>query len=86
MESLAVLFEEEGDTHGILKAAKEIREGLRLLAQLSGELSPGNTAVQVTVGAPSLTSSPEWRVFVRVIERHPEIREELSRELQEAGL
>jgi hypothetical protein len=85
MEELARRFEEYGDTNGILKAAKEIREGLRLLAQLSGEISPGNTAFQVNVNTPSLTSSPEWKIFVKVIEQHPEIKDELLKELHKGG-
>ena len=70
----------------LVKCSKEVREGLRLLAQLSGELSPGNTAVQVNVGTVSLTTSPEWPALMRVLDRHPEIREELSDALREAGL
>ncbi len=85
MEALAAQFEATGDTHGILKAAKEIREGLRLLAQLSGELSPNQTNIQVN-NAVSLTTSPEWAVLVKVLARHPEIRDELDAALREAGL
>ncbi len=57
MEGLVEAFEKTGDTNGIMRAAKEIREGLRLMAQLSGELGPNNqTAVQVNVGTASLTT------------------------------
>jgi uncharacterized protein (UPF0128 family) len=88
MEALAEKFEATGDTHGILKAAKEIREGLRLLAQLSGELGPNNAvAVQVNNNAaPSLTASPEWGVLMSVLGRHPEIHAELTEALRGAGL
>ena len=85
MEALAQRFEETGDTHGILKAAKEIREGLRLLAQLSGELGP-STAVQVNNITPSLIQSPEYPVLMTVLSRHPEIRDELTAALKEANL
>jgi len=85
MEALAERFEETGDTYGILKAAKEIREGLRLLAQLSGELSPNQTNIQVN-NIPSMRDAPEWVVFVAVIEKHPEIKAELATALYEAGL
>lgn len=84
MEELAQRFEATGDTNGIMRAAKEIREGLRLMAQLSGELSPNQ--VNVAVMAPSYTASAEWPILVRVLSRYPQIHAELSRELQEAGL
>ena len=83
MEALAQQFEDTGDTNGIMKAAKEIREGLRLMAQLSGELSPNQTNIHVN--AISMRDSPEWPVFIRIIEKHPEIRDELNQALLEAG-
>ena len=85
MEALAQQFEDTGDTNGIMKAAKEIREGLRLMAQLSGELSPNQTNIQVN-NTPSMREAPEWGIFIRVIERHPEIRDELNEALLEGGL
>lgn len=84
MEDLAARFEETGDMSGLMKAAKEIREGLRLMAQLSGELSPNQNNVQVNI-APSMRDSPEWGIFIRIIEKHPEIRDELNQALNEAG-
>jgi hypothetical protein len=85
MESLAQRFEETGDTNGILKAAKEIREGLKLLAMLSGELGPNQTNIQIN-NIPSLTASKEYPILMGVLSRHPEIHEELTRALVEAGL
>ena len=86
MEALAQRFEETGDNHGILKAAKEIREGLRLLAQLSGELGP-NSQVNVQVNnIPSLRDSREYPVLIAVLSHHPEIYSELTKALEEAGL
>ncbi len=84
MEALAQKFEDTGDNNGILKAAKEIREGLRLLAQLSGELSPNQTNIQIS-NIPSMRDSPEWPIFIKIIERHPEIRDELNQALMGAG-
>jgi len=85
MEEAFRSCEGTGNYDVLVKCAKEVREGLRLLAQLSGELSP-STAVQVNVGTPSLTTSPEWAVLVKVLARHPEIRDELDAALREAGL
>lgn len=87
MEGLVEAFEKNGNAGGIIKASKEVREGLRLLAQLSGELGPGvAVGVQVNNTAPSLMLSPEWPVVTRVIDRHPEIKSELITALREAGL
>jgi hypothetical protein len=85
METLAQRFEDTGDATGLMKAAKEIREGLRLMAQLSGELSPNQTNIQVN-NIPSLRDSKEWPILMRVISTHPEIYEELIAALQEAGI
>jgi len=85
MEALAQKFEETGDTNGILKAAKEIREGLRLLAMLSGEIGPNQVNLQIN-NVPSLTTTAEWGILMNVLDRHPEIREELNNALREAGL
>jgi hypothetical protein len=85
MEEAFHSCEGTGNYDVLVKCAKEVREGLKLLAQLSGELSP-STAVQVNVGTPSLTTSPEWAVLVKVLARHLEIRGELDQALREAGL
>jgi hypothetical protein len=84
MEALAQKFEDTGDAYGILKAAKEIREGLRLLAQLSGELSPNQTNVQIN-NIPSMRDSKEWPIFIRIVEKYPAIRDELNQALLEVG-
>ena len=57
---------------------------LELQARLMGRLGP-NTAVQVNVDARSLTTAPEWPILMRVLSRHPEIYQELTAELMEAG-
>ena len=85
METLAQRFEDTGDATGLMKAAKEIREGLRLMAQLSGELGPINQ-LNLQVNVPTMRDAPEWPIIIRVIERHPEIRDELNQELQGARL
>jgi hypothetical protein len=85
MEELAQKFEDTGDMGSLLKCAKEVREGLRLLAQLSGELGPNQVNVLVN-NTPSLTASPEYPILMRVIDKHPEIRAELAEALKEAGL
>jgi hypothetical protein len=86
MEEVFRSCEGTGNYDVLVKCAKEVREGLRLLAQLNGEISLNQTAVQVNVGTPSLTTAPEWAVLVRVLAGHPEIRDELDAALREAGL
>ncbi len=73
-----------GNYDVLVKCAKEVREGLRLLAQLSGELSPNQTNVQIN-NIPSMRDSPEWPLIIRIIESHPEIKAELNQALLEAG-
>jgi hypothetical protein len=75
-----------GDYNILTKCAKEVREGLRLLAQLSGELGPSNQVNVAVLNAPSMQASPEWPVLMKVLDRHPEIRDELTAALQEAKL
>ncbi|OPY38568.1 MAG: hypothetical protein A4E35_00558 [Methanoregula sp. PtaU1.Bin051] len=58
MEGLVCRFEATGNTEGLLKAAKEVREGLRLLAQLSGELQTGGTRVEIDNR--SIVASDSW--------------------------
>jgi hypothetical protein len=71
------------DYNILTKCSKEVREGLRLLAQLSGELSPNNQ-VNLQVNVPTMRDSKEWPIIIRIIERHPEIRAELNQALLEA--
>jgi len=85
MEGLAQRFEDTGDMSNLMKCAKEVREGLRLLAMLSGEIGPNQVNVQVN-SIPSLTTTAEWGVLMKVLDRHGEIRDELNQALQEAGL
>jgi hypothetical protein len=85
MESLAQRFEETGDTSGLMKAAKEIREGLRLLAQLSGELSSNQVNVAV-LNAPSMKTSPEWPIVLRILNECDGCRQKMVEELRRAGL
>jgi hypothetical protein len=76
-----------GNYDVLVKCAKEVREGLRLLAQLSGELGPNNqNNVQVNVGIQTIATAPEYPVLMAVLARHPEIRDELTAALTEAGL
>jgi hypothetical protein len=86
MEEAFRSCEGTGNYDVLVKCAKEVREGLRLLAQLSGELSsPNQTNVQIN-NQVSLTTAPEWSVLVRVLAGHPEIRDELDAALREAEL
>jgi len=84
MEALAARFEETGDTHGLMKAAKEIREGLRLLAQLSGELSPGQ--VNVSVITPSVRDDPAFPVILDILRSCPSCFGRVEKALREAEL
>jgi hypothetical protein len=73
------------DNRGALFALRRLERQLELQAQLLGRLGP-STAVQVNVGIPSLTTSPEWPVLMQVLQRYPGIHEELKVALAEAGL
>lgn len=84
MEALAARFEETGDTHGLMKAAKEIREGLRLLAQLSGELSPNQVNLQVNV--PSVRDDPAFPVILDILRSCPSCFSRVERALRETEL
>jgi len=76
-----------GNYDVLVKCAKEVREGLRLLAQLSGELGPNNQVnLQVNNVTPSLTTAPEYPVLMTVLSRHPEVHQELLTALEAAGL
>jgi hypothetical protein len=84
MEGLVDTFEKTGNADGIIKAGKEVREGLRLLAQLSGELGPGGVqvGVQVNNATPSITMDPAWPVLMRCLDRlAPDIKRELLAEM-----
>lgn len=81
MESLVQRFEDTGDMTNLMKAAKEVGEGLRLLAQLSGELSTGGSAVQVNVNTAPTITPEEMRVYLEVANNHPAMKAELLERL-----
>ena len=74
------------DRRNMTGTAGALLKALELNARLTGELSPNQTAVQVNVTAPSIMQAPEWSIFIRIIEHHPEIHAELNAALLEAGL
>ena len=84
MEALAQRFEETGDTNGILRAAREIREGLRLLAQLSGELGP-QSQVNLQVNVPSVRDDPAFPVIIGILRECPVCFAKVEKALKEAG-
>lgn len=87
LEKQAAECASDADRRNMNGTALALLKALELNARLTGELLPaGNTAVQVNVGTPSLTSTPEWRVFVKVIEKYPAIKKELLTALLESGL
>lgn len=78
--------EAAGDLRTACSAIREARGCIELLGRFQGELGP-NSQVNVQVNnIPSLTTSPEYPILMRVLDRHPEIRDELNQALQEAGL
>jgi len=60
-------------------------KALELNARLTGELSPNQVNVAV-LNTPSMQQSPEWPIVIRVLDHHPEIKQELTEALQGAGL
>lgn len=73
------------DRRNMTGTASALLKALELNARLTGELQPGQTNVLIN-NVPSLTQAPEWSIFLRCIEKHPEIRTELLAALNEAGL
>lgn len=73
--------EKDQDRKNLIAGIRELRECRTLAARITGELSPNQTNIQVNV--PSMRDAPEWPVFIRIIEKHPEIRDELNQALQE---
>jgi len=87
LEKQAAECASDADRRNMNGTAVALLKALELNARLTGELLPGNqTAVQVNVNTPSLTTAPEWGVLMKVLDNHPEIRDELNAALQEAGL
>jgi hypothetical protein len=74
--------ERDKDRRNLIAAANAIRGTAELLGRLTGELDSGGTKVQVNVGTPSITTCPEWGTVIRVLDRHPEIRQEMVDALQ----
>jgi hypothetical protein len=74
--------EQSGDLKTALQGIREVRGCLELLGRVMGELSAVQTAVQVNIGSPSITSCPEWSTVIRVLDKHPEIRQEMVEALQ----
>lgn len=73
------------DNRGALFALRRLEKQLELQAQLLGQLGP-STAVQVNIGLQTITMAPEYPILMKVLDRHPEIRQELTAALQEAKL
>ena len=73
--------EKTGRLPVVLKAVREARENLKLLAQLTGELQEQQTTVNV------LVASPEWlrtrRLLMEALEPYPEARAAVARALLE---
>jgi hypothetical protein len=76
---------DEKDNRGALFALRRLERQLELQAQLLGQLGP-STAVQVNVGLQTITTAPDYPILMKVLDRHPEIRQELTEALQGAGL
>ena len=77
--------EQDKDRKHEIAAMREARGLLELQSRLMGQLGP-NTAVQVNVGLQTITTAPEYPILMKVLDRHPEIRQELTEALQGAGL
>lgn len=84
LEQQAAECASDKDRRNMTGTATALLKALELNARLTGELSPSQ--VNVAVMAPSMRESPEWGIFIRIIERHPEIRAELNAALLEGGL
>jgi hypothetical protein len=87
LERQAAECHNDRDRKNMTGTAGALLKALELNARLTGELLPNNSAaVQVNIGAPSITTCPEWGILCKVLERHHEIKDELSTALLEAGL
>ena len=82
LERQASECQNDKDRRNMTGTAGALLKALELNARLTGELVTGNqTAVQVNVGAPSITTAPEWGTVIKIIDRHPEVKAELSEAL-----
>jgi len=71
------------DNRVALFAIRRLERQLELLAQLMGAIQSGN--VQVNVGIQSIIKTPEYATVIRVLDHHPEIRQELEDALKGDG-
>ena len=76
--------EAAGDLRTACSAIREARGCVELLGKVTGELD-SRSQLNVQVNVPSMRDSPEWPVFIRIIEKHPSIKAELNKALLEAG-
>jgi hypothetical protein len=76
--------EAAGDLRTACSAIREARGCVELLGKVTGELD-SRSQVNLQVNVPSMLNSLEWPTIIRIIERHPEIKAELSQALLEAG-
>ncbi len=78
--------QQDRDRKHEIATMKEARELLDLQARLMRLLGP-STAIQINNPvAISYQKSPDYLIILQVLQRHPEIRQELDEALQEAGL
>jgi hypothetical protein len=71
------------DRRNMTGTAGALLKALELNARLTGELLPGNNQVNVQVNtAPSITTAPEWRIFLQIVDNHPDVKAELVEALR----
>ena len=85
LEQQATECANDKDRRNMTTTATALLKALELNARLTGELSPNQTNIQVN-NLPSMRDSPEWSIFIRIVERHPQVKAELAAALQESGL
>lgn len=85
LEQQATECANDKDRRNMTTTATALLKALELNARLTGELSPNQTNIQVN-NLPSMRDSPEWSIFIKIVERHPQVKEELVAALQESGL
>lgn len=72
------------DLDAEISAMREVRATMTDCLKAKGMWAPA--VLQINNPPPSLLASPEWPILMRVLERHPSVRQELMAALQEAGL
>jgi hypothetical protein len=77
---------DEKDNRGALFALRRLEKQLELQAHLLGQLGPSNQVNVAVLNAPSMQTAPEWPILMRVLDRYPEVRQELTDALSEAKL